>query len=158
MATLHLMVGLPCSGKTTLARKIEKKYSALRLTPDEWHTRLGHDFGYNMTELKEAIHNARHDAVESLMWDVAARILLLGVDVILDFGFWSRSERDEFRSRAKELGAEFKIHFNDLSQEELFERLRNRNAQKPDATFVIPESKLKEWIQTFEPPSPEELE
>ncbi|WP_218833117.1 AAA family ATPase [Bacillus sp. 7884-1] len=158
MAILHLMVGLPCSGKTTLARKLEKKYSALRLTPDEWHTRFGHDFGYNMTESDEAIHNARHEAVESLMWDVAARIIVLGVDVILDFGFWSRSERDEFRSRAKELGADFKIHFNDISEEELFERLRTRNAQKPEATFVIPEAKLKEWIQIFERPSPEELE
>jgi Predicted kinase len=37
MPTLHLMVGLPCSGKTTLARQLEHKYSALRLTTDEWH-------------------------------------------------------------------------------------------------------------------------
>ncbi|WP_217424739.1 AAA family ATPase [Halobacillus sp. Marseille-Q1614] len=158
MATLHLMVGLPCSGKTTLARELEKKYSALRLTPDEWHTRLGHDFGCNMTDSDEAVHSARHEAVESLMWDVADRVLVLGVDVILDFGFWAKSERDEFRSRAKELGADFKIHFNDLSEEELLERLRIRNAKKPDSTIVIPEAKLKEWIQIFEPPSPEELE
>jgi len=158
MATLHLMVGLPCSGKTTLARDLETKYSALRLTPDEWHTRLGHDYGYNMTEAEEAIHNARHDDVESLMWDIAARVLVLGVDVILDFGFWSRSERDVFRSRAKELGVDFKIHFNDISHEELLKRLRTRNAKKPVDTFVIPEAKLKEWIQIFEPPSSKEME
>ena len=36
MATLHLMVGLPCSGKTTLAKQLEQERSALRLTPDEW--------------------------------------------------------------------------------------------------------------------------
>jgi predicted kinase len=35
MVTLHLMVGLPCSGKTTLARTLEHERSALRLTPDE---------------------------------------------------------------------------------------------------------------------------
>lgn len=40
MATLHLMVGLPCLGKTTLARTLEREQSALRLTPDEWHIRL----------------------------------------------------------------------------------------------------------------------
>ncbi|PMC39342.1 hypothetical protein CJ195_05290 [Bacillus sp. UMB0899] len=158
MATLHLMVGLPCSGKTTFARELEKRYSALRLSPDEWHTRLGHEYGYKMTELDEEIHNARHDAVESLMWDVAARVLALGVDAILDFGFWGRCERDQFRSRAKELGADFRIHFMDISEEVLFERLRSRNAQKPDATFVIPEAKLKEWMKIFEKPSPDELE
>ncbi|WP_058307631.1 AAA family ATPase [Gracilibacillus massiliensis] len=158
MTTLHLMVGLPCSGKTTDARKLEKKHSALRLTPDEWHTRLGHDFGYNMTEADEASHNERHDAVESLMWDIAARMLVLGVDVILDFGFWTKKEREEFRFRANTLGVQFKIHYNDMSKDELFERLRTRNAQKPEATFIIPEAKLEEWIKIFEPPSADELD
>ncbi|MBS4203416.1 AAA family ATPase [Lederbergia citrea] len=159
IATLHLMVGLPCSGKTTLARALEKKYSALRLTPDEWHIRLfGHDYGENMTESDEAKHDARHDTVESLMWDLAARVLVLNIDVILDFGCWVRSQRDEFRSRAKDLGAEFKIHFVDVSEELLFERLKTRNKQNPDGTFLIPEAKLKEWIQIFEPPSSAELE
>ena len=40
MAVLHLMVGLPCSGKTTEARRLEKEYHALRLTPDEWQIRV----------------------------------------------------------------------------------------------------------------------
>jgi predicted kinase len=159
VATLHLMVGLPCSGKTTFARELETRYSALRLTPDDWHIRLfGHDFGDDMDESDEAQHTARHDAVESLMWEVAARVLVLGVDVILDFGCWVRSQRDEFRSRAKELGADFKIHFADVPEEVLLERLKTRNAQLPESVFRIPESKLKEWMKLFELPSQEELE
>jgi len=159
VATLHLMVGLPCSGKTTLARQLETKYSALRLTPDEWHIQLfGHDFGDNMTETEEVMHDSRHDSVESLMWDVAARVLVLGVDVILDFGCWVRSQRDEFRFRAKSLGAGFKIHFADVPEEVLFERLKARNDMDAEGTFFIPEAKLKQWIQIFEPPSSEELD
>ncbi|MGZ4496719.1 MAG: AAA family ATPase, partial [Nocardioides sp.] len=34
--TLHLPVGLPGSGKTTLARRLESERHALRLTKDEW--------------------------------------------------------------------------------------------------------------------------
>lgn len=159
MATLHLMVGLPCSGKTTLARKLEKEYSALRLTPDEWHICLfGHDYGESMTESEETKHDSRHDSVESLMWDVAARVLVLGVDVILDFGCWVKSQRDEFRERANKLGADFKIHYVDVSEEVLFERLEARNALHEEGTFYIPKDKLKEWIQIFEPPSPKELD
>jgi predicted kinase len=159
VASLHLMVGLPCSGKTTLARQLETKYSALRLTPDEWHIRLfGHDYGDNMTESDETKHDSRHDSVESLMWEVASRVLILGVDVILDFGCWVRSQRDEFRSRANHLGADFKIHFVDVPEEVLFERLEARNVMFSEGTFFIPKAKLKEWIQIFEPPSPEELE
>ena len=152
IATLHLIVGLPCSGKTTLARELEKKYSALRLTPDEWHIPL---FGHDMNDKD---HDARHELVESLLWDLAAKVLVLGVDVILDFGFWGRSERDDFRSRAAKLGADFKIHFLDVPEEMLLERLAARNAQLPQGTFRIPEAKLKEWILLFEPPSQEELE
>lgn len=152
IATLHLMVGLPCSGKTTLAQKLEKKYSALRLTPDEWHIRL---FGHDMNDKD---HDARHDLVESLLWDVAARVLILGLDVILDFGFWGRSERDDFRSRASELGADFKIHFLDANEKLLLERLAARNAHLPQGTFRLSEINLKEYMQLFEPPSQEELE
>jgi predicted kinase len=41
------MVGLPCSGKTTLAHKLEREQSALRLTPDEWQIDL---FGQDAEE------------------------------------------------------------------------------------------------------------
>ena len=34
--TLHLTVGLPGVGKTTLARKIAHEDNAVRFTPDEW--------------------------------------------------------------------------------------------------------------------------
>ena len=69
MATLHLMVGLPCSGKTTLARELEHTLSALRLNADEWQLRL---FGQDATEPE---HDARHSAIESMLWEIASRAL-----------------------------------------------------------------------------------
>ena len=41
--TLFLTVGLPCTGKTTAARRIEVEQKALRLTKDEWVKAL---YGY----------------------------------------------------------------------------------------------------------------
>src|SRR5437763_15102647 len=64
------MVGLPCSGKSTLARTLEHEHSALRLTPDEWQLRL---FGQD-AEAPE--HNARHTLIETLQWEVASRALV----------------------------------------------------------------------------------
>src|SRR5437879_1890710 len=84
MPTLILMCGLPGSGKTTLAKKLEQERKALRLTPDEWITPL---YG---AELSQPELDACRDPVEAVQWSVAERALSLGVSVILDFGFWSR--------------------------------------------------------------------
>ena len=156
MATLHLICGLPCAGKTTLARRLEQEYSALRLTLDEWHIRLfGMDFGL---DIDEAEHNTRHELMEAMLWDVAERVLILGVDVILDFGFWGRSEREDYRSRAARLGAGSKVHFLNVPEEVLLARLQPRNAQLPPGTFLIPEDKLRAWILQFQSPAQDELE
>jgi predicted kinase len=52
------MVGLPCSGKTTRAKELEKEYNALLLATDKWHIKL---FGDDILE-KE--HDKRHENVE----------------------------------------------------------------------------------------------
>jgi predicted kinase len=152
MATLHLMVGLPCSGKTTLAQKLEIEQSALRLTPDEWQLTL---FGQ---DAEEPEHNARHDLIEAMLWKLASRALVLGTNVILDFGFWAREEREDFRSRAKQLGASSEVHFLDAPEDELLKRLAKRNLQPVQGAFYIPEEMLKPWIAFFQKPTPDELE
>ena len=151
MATLHLMVGLPCSGKTTLARALEQKYSALRLTPDEWQVRL---FGQDATDPE---HDARHGLIEALQWEVAERALALGTNVILDFGFWAREEREDFRARAKQLGASSEVHFLDVPSDELLRRLADRNA-RPGLAFHIPEEMMRPWIDLFQKPDQDELQ
>lgn len=152
MATLHLMVGLPCSGKTSLAQKLEYERSALRLTPDEWQLRL---FGQ---DAEEPEHNARHSLIEALLWELASRALILGTNVILDFGFWAQEEREDYRSRAKQLGASSEVHFLDVPADELLRRLARRNAQRSPMAFHISEEMMKPWIAFFQKPTPDERE
>src|SRR5206468_11306936 len=88
--TLFVMVGLPGSGKTTLARELEARHAALRLTKDDWMMAL---FGWGDFEEKREI-------VEAPLWSMGARALQLGVNVVLDYGLWARSEREDYRARA----------------------------------------------------------
>lgn len=151
MATLHLICGLPCAGKTTLATKLEKEMNALRLTPDEWHFRLfGQDVGH-------PDHDRRHDTVEDLLWNVAASVLGHNIDVILDFGFWKRIEREDYRNRAATLGVPTVIHFLDVPDDVLFRRLDIRNELASETLAQIPLDTLREWLGHFEPPDAEEL-
>ncbi len=151
MATLHLMVGLPCSGKTTFAQKLEHERSALRLTPDEWQVAL---FGQ---DAEEPEHDARHSLIEAMLWKIASRALELGTNVILDFGFWAREEREDYRLRAKRLGASSEVHFLDVPEEELLRRLTVRNSQPLQGSFYISEESMKPWIEFFQRPTPDEL-
>ena len=146
------MVGLPFSGKTTLARKLEQECSALRLTTDEWHVCL---FGQ---DAKEPEHDTRHSLIEAMLWKVASRALELGTNVILDFGFWAREEREDYRSRAKRLGASSEVHFLDMPKEELLRRLAVRNSQPSQESFHISEESMIPWIEFFQTPTPDELE
>ena len=92
-----------------------------------------------------------------MLWGVAARVLALGVDVILDFGFWAKSERDDYLARAAALGAEGEIHFLDVPIEELIARLKLRNNPLSPNTFFIPEENLIAWSAFFELPDRDEL-
>jgi hypothetical protein len=147
MPTLHLICGLPGSGKTTFALRLEQELPALRLTPDEWMARIvgdGHD-------------EAARAAVEAVQEDLAHRAMELGLDVILENGFWSKAERDGFRQRAATQGNAVKIHFLDVPLEELSRRLDARNASLPPNTFRVTRQQLESWWKIFDRPTAEDL-
>ncbi|HXO29475.1 MAG TPA: ATP-binding protein [Thermoanaerobaculia bacterium] len=147
MPTLHLICGLPGSGKSTLARQLEEQHPSLHLTPDEWMARI---VGNGYDEEKRTI-------IETIQLETAEQALRLGVDVILENGFWTRKERDEYRARAKALGAQTKLYFLDVPRDELLRRLKQRNERLPPDTFHVKESDLDRWISQFEAPTADEL-
>ena len=99
--TLFLTVGLPCTGKTTAARRIEVEQEALRLTKDEWVKALyGHE---NPPSAQEVI--------EGRLIQIGLRALELGNNVVIDFGLWSRDERSALRQAAADLGAIVELRY-----------------------------------------------
>lgn len=149
---LYLMVGLPCSGKTTLAKQIEQEKGAVRFTPDEWHIFL---FGDDFHQSDE--HDVRHDRIEELMWQVGRRLLKQGVSVILDFGFWAKEQRDKKRAEAEALGADFQICYLDTPLPELLRRLETRNLTGENVFTSITVEDMSQWAALFQAPEEEEL-
>ena len=141
------MVGLPGSGKTTLAKQLETEHNALRLTPDEWMLPL---FGAGE-------YGDRREQVESLLWGVAARALTLYLNVVLDYGLWARSERDEYRARAEALGARVDLRFLDVPHDELRQRVALRNTRLTPSEPHIGAEELAEMIAVFQRPTEEEV-
>ena len=150
--TVILLCGLPASGKTTLARVLERERPALVLSEDVWVARMFPPeaaYGDDIDDIRERI-NVVH-------WDIAVRVAKLGVDVVLDWGVWARSERDDYRARAAALGIPIELRYLEAPRDELLRRIATRNAALPPETFRIEDGQLDVWIAVFEPPTPDEL-
>ncbi|WP_425516064.1 AAA family ATPase [Rhizobium leucaenae] len=94
-------MGLPGSGKTTIGKRLERECPALLLSPDVWMARVVRN-GYDAD---------RRRAVQQLQLELADRVLRLGRDVVLEFGFFRRVERDVARTVASKAGAETQLIF-----------------------------------------------
>lgn len=146
--TLFLTVGLPGTGKTTVARRVEAEQQALRLTKDEWMKALfGHDNPASAS-----------DVIEGRLVAIALRALALGIDVVLDFGLWSRDERSALRQAAADVGAAVVILYCELEPDEQRRRLDQRLAQAPHETWPMSEDELTRWAAAFDVPAPGELD
>jgi predicted kinase len=147
--TLFLTCGLQGAGKTTLAKRLEAERSAVRLTADEWLHQVH-------PQVSGAELDALREPIERIQWAVAARALQLGCNVILDWGLWSREERDRYRLLGHDLGARVVLCLVDATRDELLARLSRRNADAPPGTFHITEARLDESMSLFERPLDDE--
>ncbi len=142
------MVGLPASGKTTIARKIAAELGALRLTPDEWMIPL-----FNEPEA-----NGKRYVLEGRFIWVAIEALRIGTSVVLDFGVWSKPERSALRYLAGEAGARCELRYIPTNHDEQLRRIALRKVSDPDTTFDISAADLREYRSRFEEPDAAELE
>jgi predicted kinase len=148
--TVAMMCGLPASGKTRLARSLEVELNAVRFDVDEWMIAL---YGHHMP--REQLH-ARLGLLKDLLWGVGRRVVELGGNLVLDFGFWKRSDRLDFAQRIHEAGGEPVLYFLDPPMKELLERLERRNADLPQGTYEVTPEMLRMFAGWFQAPTDKE--
>ncbi|MCY7400920.1 MAG: AAA family ATPase [Nocardioides sp.] len=118
---LIVVSGLPGSGKTTEARKLEAARPGVRFCPDEWMTSLD-------ASLWDGELRAR---VESLQWSMARGLLRAGGTAIIEWGTWGRDERERLRTEAAALGARTELLYLDVPVDLLWARIEKRGMEDP---------------------------
>jgi predicted kinase len=142
-AKLIIVCGLPGSGKTTLAKRLEGELHAARLAPDEWMDSLS-------INLYDEDMRAK---IEALQWELGRRLLRLGLVVIIEWGTWGRTERDALRLGARDLGAAIELYYLSAPPDVLFDRIQRRGREDPPITRET----VLQWLRTFQVPTREEM-
>ena len=145
MAIAHLVHGFVCVGKTTYAKKLSERQLAIRFSLDEWIINF---YGQDLSADRFKVYEHH---VSELIWNFAAYALRAEQDVILDFGFWSRSSRDQARQKVEAIGANAVLHCVTCSDETARRRLVKRNNQRPPDALEIDEAAIALSRERFEP-------
>jgi len=119
-ARVYLMHGFPASGKTTFAHKLASEKNALRLNGDEYVA------AHFTAEQQETDWDGCFGTAIEALWQQTAKSIGEGRDVILDFGFWTRANRNDARARIVAMGAETVHYFMDTPEDMLRARLGQR--------------------------------
>lgn len=134
---VHLLYGGLGVGKTTFAKQLERDLPALRFTHDEWMRQL---YGEDPPLLLFPLYSQRISELQGTLWP---RCLELGVSVILDYGFWSRRERDAIRAQVAQLGFCHTLYALECPEAVRWQRVEQRNQnQGPHSLYIARETFL----------------
>ena len=121
MPKVIMTTGRICSGKSSYAKAMAKRINAVIFSVDEITLKLLGQSGSG--RLDEYVNK-----LKEYFFQKTLQTLDNGVNVILDWGFWTREERDFARSFFDAAGVEYEFHFINISDDEWQRRVAKRNA------------------------------
>ncbi len=149
-ATVYLICGFIGAGKSTFSKQLEDKTGAVRITKDNWSICLiGNDptiDGYADWDSK----------IIGLSRDFAFYLAGKGIDVIMDEGFWARSERDEMKEKIEKIGAKCLLYYVECPIEVARKRVVGRNQNSKKDSFEISNEMFDGYLKYWEPPAADE--
>lgn len=153
MPKVLIMCGKICSGKSTYAEKLKLENKAVILSVDEltlalFENQAGEKLDFYVEKLKEYFLKKSLDIVEA------------GADVILDWGFWTKKERDYAREFYDSRNISYQFYYMNVGIDEWKKRILKRNQEiKSEQLEAYPIDKglLSKVEKMFEEPDRKEL-
>lgn len=153
MPKVLIMCGKICSGKSTYAEKLKLENKAVILSVDEltlalFENQAGEKLDFYVEKLKEYFFKKSLDIVEA------------GADVILDWGFWTKKERDYAREFYDSRNISYQFYYMNVGIDEWKKRILKRNQEikrEQLEAYPIDKGLLSKVEKLFEEPDRKEL-
>ena len=153
MPKVLIMCGKICSGKSTYAEKLKLENKAVILSVDEltlalFENQAGEKLDFYVEKLKEYFLKKLLDIVEA------------GADVILDWGFWTKKERDYAREFYDSRNISYQFYYMNVGIDEWKKRILKRNQEikrEQLEAYPIDKGLLSKVEKMFEEPDRKEL-
>ena len=92
----------------------------------------------------------------AMIYRVSEDLLRAGNNVVLDFGFWSRTDRATVRQRFRDSGFDVVLVYFPIAIEEQLQRIQKRQRDLECVHFPFDLDKVKTLNTLFEIPGPDE--
>lgn len=142
---LVVITGLPGSGKTTLATELALVTPAVRMCPDDWMISSGIDLW----------DSAVRSRIEQFQMALSLELLSEGQNVVIEWGVWTRRERDELRDAARAVGASVELRYVTGDTDELWRRIVDRDLEGRWGSRSIRRDELDAWTEAYQVPDAE---
>lgn len=144
-----MLCGKVGCGKSTYAKKLKQEKKAVILSCDD----------LMLTLFDECIGPKNHQMMlsrcKSFLYVQAEEYLIRGIDVVLDFGFWTKQERDEVRNIFDKKGIQVKLYYFETPYETITKHIKARNKkiiQGVEHAYSIDDDKRVRFDGQFEEP------
>ncbi|MFI9162994.1 AAA family ATPase [Kitasatospora aureofaciens] len=152
-STVVLMCGPPGSGKTTYALDLVRR-GYVRLSIDEvvWQ-RLGQcDAGL---VLEAAAYDRLKEEVRREQRQELVELMLAGRDVVVDYSFWSRAARDDYKALIEGHGCRWELVHLKADRAVLERRLAVRNGEDGANAVTVDRPLFDRYLADFQTPEGE---
>jgi predicted kinase len=146
MGRVVFMCGPAGSGKSTVARGYEQQgMTRLSFDQEAWSR------GITTMPLPPDVHRDIEDVLRARL----VELVRAGADVVVDFSFWSRAMREEYRGLLRPLGVVPETVYLATDRVTVLRRIAARAAGDGD-DFAIGTELAAFYFDHFEPPTAEE--
>ncbi len=154
MAKIIMLCGKICSGKSTYAKQIQKENNAVILSCDDLMLTL-------FNEQLGDMHGLILKKCQIYLLSLAEQIVAANVNVILDFGFWNKDERNSFTALFHSKNIMTELHYIKIDKALWSARIEKRNTEVKNGMakcYYIDENMKQLFDKAFEPPDQDEVD